>query len=48
MGESEIISILKSDKNLYGECHSCGESFQFARATRFFGLYKITGTENKK
>lgn len=37
MREADIIRILQSDKNLYGECPSCGDSFQLARAEFFYG-----------
>lgn len=37
MRESEIIRILKSDRNLYGECFSCLSSFQLAKAELFYG-----------
>lgn len=37
MREADIIRILKSDKNLYGECPSCGGSFQLAEAEFFYG-----------
>jgi predicted Holliday junction resolvase-like endonuclease len=37
MRESEIIGILKSEKNLYGECPTCGESFQLGKAEFFYG-----------
>lgn len=37
MREAEIIRILKSDKNLYGECPSCVGSFQLAKAEFFYG-----------
>ena len=37
MREASIISVLKSDKNLYGECPSCGGSFQLAKAELFYG-----------
>lgn len=37
MRESDIIHILKSDKNLYCECPSCGDSFQLAKAELFYG-----------
>lgn len=37
MREADIISILQSDKNLYGECPNCGGSFQLAKAEFFYG-----------
>lgn len=37
MRKAEIIRILKSDKNLYGECPSCEESFQLAKVEFFYG-----------
>jgi predicted Holliday junction resolvase-like endonuclease len=37
MRESDIVRILKSDRNLYGECSSCGESFQLVKAELFYG-----------
>jgi len=36
MRESDIIRILKSDRNLYGECLSCGGNFQLAKAELFY------------
>ena len=39
MREANIIRILQSDKNLYGECPNpdCGGSFQLAQAEFFYG-----------
>jgi predicted Holliday junction resolvase-like endonuclease len=35
--ETDIIRALKSEKNLYGECPTCGESFQLVKAEFFYG-----------